>query len=88
MTIYYDSHLRDVAPNDVTDTVINVAANFYDMQYVELICVRSNKIGKIMQTHGGDKDWLRDSAIAYVCGVEPRCKVFHYISIRLHIILK
>ena len=24
---------------------------FYDMQYVELICVRSKEIGKIMHTH-------------------------------------
>ena len=38
-----------------------------------------------MHTHGGDKDWLCDSAIAYVYGAKPRCKVFHYIPIRLHV---
>ena len=60
------------------------------MQCVEVICVRSKKIKRIMQkimhTHTeGDRDWLCSSAIAYFRGVEPRCKVFHYISIRLQL---
>ena len=42
-----------------------------------------------MHTHIEDGgDWLRGLAIAYVCEAEPRCKVFHYISIMLHIGLK
>ena len=32
-----------------------------------------------------DKDWLLGSTIAYIRGVEPRCKVFHYLSIRLQL---
>ena len=31
----------------------------------------------------GNKDWLSDMEIAYVCEVELRCKVFHYLSIGL-----
>ena len=44
-----------------------------------------------MHTHThieGDKDWLRDSAISYVCRAELKCKVFHYLSIRLQVELK
>ena len=38
-----------------------------------------------MHTHTeGDRDWLRDLAIAYVHGAEPKCKVFHHLSIRLN----
>ena len=63
---------------------------FYDVQCVELICVRSKKIGKILHihTHGGGRVWLRGSEIAYVLRAQLRCKVFHYISIRLHVGLK
>ena len=60
------------------------------MQCVELICLQSKKIGKIMHTHthGGGRVWLCGSIIAYVNEAKPRCKVFHYISIRLQIGLK
>ena len=61
------------------------------MQCVGLICERNKKIGKIMRTHThieGAKDWLCGSTIAYIRGSKPRCKVFHYISIRLHVLLK
>ena len=60
------------------------------MQHIELICVRSKKIKRIMQkimhTHIEDgRDWLRGSTIAYVREARPGCKLFHYISFRLHI---
>ena len=59
------------------------------MQCVDLRSVRSNKIiglGERLCTHThteGDKDWLRGLEIAYVHEGEPRCKVFHYLYIRL-----
>ena len=50
------------------------------MQCIDLRSVYSNKIIGLDQrlcTHTkGDKDWLHGSTIAYVCGAEPRCKVF------------
>ena len=63
---------------------------FYDVKCVELICVRSKKIGKIMHTHTyrGGRVWLRGSVIAYVSRAEPKCKVFHYILIRSQVRLK
>ena len=45
-------------------------------------------LGRHTHTHGGDRDWLYGSTIAYVLGVEPKCKVFHYISIKLYVGLK
>ena len=44
-----------------------------------------------MHTHThmeGDMDWLRGLTIAYVRGAELRCKVFHYLLIRLQVGLK
>ena len=56
------------------------------MQCIRIICVKGKRNRKdYAHTHGGDKDWLCDSAIAYVYGAKPRCKVFHYTPIRLHV---
>ena len=58
------------------------------MQHVELIRVRSKKLAKIMHTH------MERAGIGYMVRqlptseAEPKCKVFHYISIRLHVQLK
>ena len=46
------------------------------------------ELGERLCTHThteGDKDWLLGLEIAYVCGAEPRCKVFHYLSIKLQL---
>ena len=36
----------------------------------------------------GNMDWLCGLEIAYVRGAKPRCKVFHYLSIRLQVGIK
>ena len=60
------------------------------MQCVDLRSVQSNKITGLDErlcthTNGGRQGLVTRLAIIYVRRVEPRCKVFHYLSIKLQL---